>query len=39
MRKYVERGHYVFFRPFSNNRSGYNAKDITVIEATERKRR
>ena len=37
--EYVERGYYVFFRPFSNDRSDYNAKDVTVIEATERKRR
>lgn len=37
--EYIERGYYVFFRPFSNDRSDYNAKDVTVIEATGRKRR
>ena len=35
----IERGYYVFFRSFSNNGRDNNAKDVTVIEATERKRR
>lgn len=33
----LERGYYVFFRSFQNDRSDYNAKDVTVIEAIERK--
>ena len=37
--EHIERGYYVFFRSFSNNRRDNNAKDVTLIEATERKRR
>lgn len=36
--EHIEKGYYVFFRTFVNDRSSYNAKDVTVIEATERKR-
>jgi len=36
--EHIEKGYYVFFRAFVNDRSSYNAKDVTVIEATERKR-
>lgn len=37
--EYIDAGYYVFFRPFRNDRSDYNAKDVTVIEATERRRK
>lgn len=37
--EYIAPGYYVSFRPFQNNRSDYNAKNITVIEAQERMRR
>lgn len=37
--EYIEKGYYVFFRPFATDRSDYNAKDISVIDAPERKRR
>lgn len=33
----IERGYYVYFKPFQNDRSDYNAKCVTVIEAPERK--
>lgn len=36
--EHIEKGYYVFFRTFINDRSSYNAKDVTVIEAIERKR-
>lgn len=36
--EYIDAGYYVFFKPFQNDRSDYNAKDIIVIEAPERKR-
>ena len=35
--EYIDSGYYVFFKPFQNDRSDYNAKNITVIEATERR--
>lgn len=31
----LERGYYVSFRPYQNDRSDYNAKDIIVIESAE----
>ena len=34
--EYVERGYYVHFTPFRNERSGYNAKNISVVEIPER---
>ena len=37
--EYIDKGYYVFFKPFQNDRSDYNAKNIMVIEAPERKRR
>lgn len=37
--EYIENGYYVFFRPFVNGRSDYNASDITVVDAPERNRR
>lgn len=36
--EYIESGYYVFFRPFINDRSDYNATDISVIDAPERNR-
>lgn len=35
--EHIDRGYYVFFRPFRSDRSDYNAKDVAVIEAAERK--
>lgn len=37
--EYIERGYYVYFKPFQTDRSDYNAKNITVIEAAERRRK
>ncbi|MCM1127567.1 MAG: cold shock domain-containing protein [Lachnospiraceae bacterium] len=37
--EYIDSGCYVFFKPFQNDRSDYNAKSIMVIEASERKTR
>lgn len=37
--EHIERGYYVSFKPFQNDRSDYNAKNIIVIEALERKKR
>ncbi len=37
--EYIQGGYRVFFRPFANCKSDYNAKDVTVIEAVERRRR
>lgn len=34
--EYINSGYYVFFKPFQNDRSDYNAKNIMVIEAPER---
>ena len=31
--EYIQKGYRVFFRPYSNDRSDYNAKDIIVIES------
>ena len=36
--KYIDRGYYVFFKSFRSDRSDYNAKDVMVIETTERKK-
>ncbi|MBD5497484.1 MAG: cold shock domain-containing protein [Lachnospiraceae bacterium] len=33
--EYLERGYYVSFRPYQNDRSDYNAKDVIVIESAE----
>lgn len=37
--EHLDSGYYLFFKPFQNDRSDYNAKDIMVIEAAERKRK
>lgn len=36
--EYLERGYYVFFRTFQNDRSDYNAGNVIVVEAAERRR-
>ena len=33
----IERGYYVYFKTFRNERSDYNAKGVNVIEVPERK--
>ena len=35
--EYIDSGYYVFFKPFQNDRSDYNARNITVIEAAGRR--
>lgn len=37
--EYLAPGYFVSFKPFQNDRSDYNAKNIMVIEAPERRRR
>ena len=37
--EYIDSGYYVSFKSFQNDRSDYNAKNITVIEATEERRK
>ena len=37
--EHIESGYYVFFRPYVCDRSDYNAKDVIVIDAKERKRK
>ena len=37
--EHIDSGYYVSFKPFQNDRSDYNAKNIIVIEARERKRK
>ena len=37
--EYLAPGYFVFFKPFQNDRSDYNAKNIMVIEAPERRKR
>ncbi len=32
--EHIQSGYLVFFRPFSNDRSDYNAKDVIVIDST-----
>lgn len=36
--EYIDSGYFVFFKPFQNDRSDHNARDLVVIEAVERKR-
>jgi len=36
--EYIDKGYYVFFKPFQNDRSDYNAGNVMVIEAQERRR-
>lgn len=37
--EYIDSGYYVSFKPFQNDRSDYNARSLTVIEAVERRRK
>ena len=32
----IDRGYFVYFKPFRNDRSDFNAKGVNVIEAPER---
>lgn len=35
--EHLERGYYVYFKPFQNEKSDYNAKCVNVIETPERR--
>ena len=35
--EHIDKGYYVQFKPFQNERSDYNAKDIIVIDSPEKK--
>lgn len=37
--EYIDPGYFVSFKPFQNDRSDYNAKNVVVIDAVERKRK
>ncbi len=37
--EYLAPGYYVYFKPFQNGRSDYNAKNISIIETPERRKR
>ena len=37
--EYLDKGYYVYFKTFRNDRSDYNAKDVTVIEVPERRQK
>lgn len=37
--EYLDKGYYVFFKPYANGRSDYNAKNVNVIEVPDKKRR
>ena len=37
--KFIDSGFYVFFKLFQNDRNDYNARNIMVIEAAERRRK
>ena len=37
--EYIDSGYYVSFKSFQNDRSDYNARNITVIEAIEGRRK
>ncbi len=36
--EHLERGYYVFFKTFADDRSDYNAKNVNVIEVPERRK-
>ena len=36
--EYIDKGYYVCFKPFQSDRSDYNAKNVIVIEAMERRK-
>ena len=35
----IDRGYYVYFKPFRNDKSDYNARNVNVIEAPERNKK
>ena len=35
--EHIERGYFVFFKPFSNDRSDFNAGNVLVIEVPDKK--
>lgn len=37
--EYLDRGYYVYFKTYQNDRSDYNAKCVNVIETPERSNR
>ena len=37
--EHIERGYYVFFKTYQDDRSDYNARNVNVIEIPERKHR
>ena len=36
--EHLERGYYVYFKTFTDDRSDYNAKNVNVIEVPERRK-
>ena len=36
--EYLDKGYYVFFKPYKTDKSDYNAKNVNVIEATNKRR-
>jgi len=37
--EHIDNGYYVYFKPFQNDRSDYNARNVIVVEAVERQRK
>jgi cold shock CspA family protein len=37
--EYIDSGYFVSYKPFRNDRSDYNAKNVMVIEAPDRRRK
>ena len=35
--EYLDKGYYVFFKPYTDDRSDYNAKNVSVIEVPEKR--
>lgn len=33
----IDKGYYVYFKPFKNEKSDYNAKNVNVVEVPEQK--
>lgn len=36
--EYLDKGYYVFFKPYQTDKSDYNANNVNVIEATNKRR-
>lgn len=36
--EYLDKGYYVFFKPYQTDKSDYNAKNVNVIEAINKRR-